>query len=141
MRQRTPIWFAARTNVVTASRLGQVLGFCEVSAQQTLCLKKADHQRTVACFQHLIHCQSHSEPTIAMQWGTVHEANCQALLLMHHTSISHLGAYSHVQLQERGLCLIDAAALPQEVIRECELASLPKLGASPDGLLVCFDEA
>ena len=132
-RQLSAEWFQARRGMVTASKIGAFLGFCETDAAKALGL----HGRTWTtalddAYQDLLSSKASRADDICMQWGREHEANMLAMLLAPTPDArkmfqSVLGLRSGDFIMEVHECGLLPMQLP---------ASYPPMGASPDALVV-----
>jgi hypothetical protein len=128
--QRTDLWCNLRSMYgVTGSSLATMLGLNEQCSVQLFDANSCfvDHLKAEQLFLHLNNgtappCTSVS---VAMDWGTLHEANCK---------ITVLRAMCDMTMREVGLAELHVAGLQASVVEGVDCTSLPRMGASPDGL-------
>jgi hypothetical protein len=142
------LWKEARTGVITATKLSLVLGFSVPENAKTLGIKAnsavISMQRTEDCFAEL-RGSAHPDKkiaTVAMEWGTIHELNCVALLLKKPKLVQQLQGYEKVEVCEWGLVPLSISELAPELY-DCipDIRAFPQLAASPDGELLCYKDA
>ena len=140
--QTHPLWLHKRGSAVTGSSLAAFLGFYEPEAGKRLAavgvtpkLRTPDKLRDKVA--ELVHGTTREieDPLSAVYfaWGHRHE---------HNGVLSFLQAYPHTQIVERGYVEMDFDRLPLDVRGTVIKGNLPKMGASPDGIVLgCNDMA
>jgi hypothetical protein len=133
--QLSPVWHAVRKGRLTASRFGVFLGFMGSKAAKALKPDGAKkgytvhHANTELLYKDLmgLACSTQMQPTLPMQWGSLHEPNCRSLIRSCTTlrSLKGMQAVQYAEVMEHGLRPLKPPAHP----------SLPVLGASPDDIL------
>ncbi|KXZ41012.1 hypothetical protein GPECTOR_978g246 [Gonium pectorale] len=128
--QGSALWHAARQGKVTASVLGAYLGFSELTSARELGMPRylTGHEQLDAIQRSLQRADgtAHHAENPALQWGHLHEPNCLWQVLENVRAIPGFEWVRDRMVLETGFI-----SLPP-----CE--DMPRLGASPDGLLLAW---
>jgi hypothetical protein len=136
--QRSDLWSAVRdTFDLTGTSLGVAVGFSEQCSDFFFGSDKLkcypDHDRVGHLFTRLKDgvSDAHISPTtFAMDWGSLHETNCE---------ITALRAMCDMTLREVGIAELHLGSLPASMLGGVDCRTVPKMGASPDGI-ACIGE-
>jgi hypothetical protein len=134
--QRSELWHSLRNKYLTGTSLSTALGFNEQCAMDVLGSPSyfVAHDKITELVQRLRNGTA-ARPTqsnVAMDWGTLHEPNCKITAMQHLTDM---------KLREVGMAEVRLSALPASVLHGVDVAMLPRLGASPDGIAVLGPES
>lgn len=126
--QNCHAWHLARHGCVTASSCHLFLGFYEpVSSELGIKAPLRKHSKLETAVQQLQQAPSSAgtaSQNVYQQWGHEHEANALETFLDH---------YKAAHVYEQSFQLL--RALPAQLTACIDLAQLPLIGASPDGLI------
>jgi hypothetical protein len=136
--QRSELWSAVRgTFDLTGTSLGIAIGFNEQCSEAFFENDKLkcypDHDKVGQLFTRLRDGMSDapiSPISFAMDWGSLHEPNCK---------ITALRAMRDMTLREVGIAELHLGSLHASVLSGVDCSSVPKMGASPDGI-ACLGE-
>jgi hypothetical protein len=134
--QRSALWLALRAAFVTGTSVAAALGFYEACciAEFGQSASYVDHMKVMHVLDQLKN--GIKPPTtsanVAMHYGTLHEANCKMVAL---------AVLPDMSMQEVGLVAVQLSSVPTSVLQGIAVESLPRLAASPDGLITLGAES
>jgi hypothetical protein len=134
--QRSELWLALRNKYLTGTSLSTALGFNEQCAMAALGSSSylVAHDKITELVHRLRNgtAAPPAQSNVAMDWGTLHEPNCKITAMQHLTDM---------QLREVGMAEVRFSTLPASFMAGVDMAVLPRLGASPDGVAVLGPES
>jgi hypothetical protein len=135
--QRSDLWLQLRAQCMTGTSVSTALGFNEQCALDMLGGKPymVDHTKVEQLALRMGGGNAATDVphvSVAMDWGTLHEPNCK---------IATLRILHDMVMQEVGMAVVRLGELPPAVVHGVDLALLPRLAASPDGILILGEQS